>query len=90
MKEMYSVSISMPNPLSKPSKKILNHLQTLDGIVSIAPNYPIGILVLFDSLNNAKIGRNSLMFEGAICGKNICKFETDDCYQELKISRDYQ
>lgn len=63
--------------LHKDSRKLIKLVKSLDGFVGMCPCYPHGTLLLFDSENNAKGGRNILRFQGYTCGVNICKAEVD-------------
>lgn len=51
----------IPNLPIKPNKKILrflDYLATLDGFQGLYPWYPHGTIIIFDTENNAKGGRN--------------------------------
>lgn len=52
-----------------------------EGYLGIHPMEPHGTLLLFESLNDAKIARNILTAKGIQCGRNIC---------EVCISEEYK
>lgn len=57
----------------KVEERLLTFIQKLDGFVAISPQYPRGILLLFETENNAKGARNLLRAEGVTCGTHICE-----------------
>ena len=84
--EVVCFAFAMPNLPSVPNRKILDFLkyaQSLDGFLGIYPDYPRGTLLIFDTENNAKGGRNllrtypGLQFE---FGKNIAEIYVNKKY----------
>lgn len=75
--EVTCYAFAMPNLPLKPNKEILyflDYVQKLDGFQGIYPCYPNGTLLIFDTENNAKGGRNLLRTYPGInfeFGKNI-------------------
>ena len=52
----------------KKQREILHFIKDLEGFVGITPMYPHGTLVIFDTENNAKGGRNLLRAKDIRCG----------------------
>lgn len=76
--EVWTVAVgNLPIFPTKASRDLIKTAKSLDGFVGIYPMYPHGTLLLFDSENNAKGGRNILRFKGHKCGSNIAT-----CYVE--------
>lgn len=78
----WTVAVGNFNPLMKASREAAKFINTLDGLVGVHPQYPRGVLILFESENAAKIGRNQMEAKGIQCGTNIC-----ECYVEKKYLR---
>lgn len=72
-KSVWMVAVGNVNPLSRASRKAVEFIRGLSGLVAVHPAYPHGTLLLFESKNHAKIARNLMEAEGIKCGKNICK-----------------
>ena len=71
--EVWSVAVGNVNPFLKASRKAIEYIAKLDGLVGVHPHYPDGTLVLFESENSAKRARNMMESKGIKCGNNICK-----------------
>lgn len=75
--EVVCYTVAMPNLPLIPNKRIkdfINYIQTLDGFQGFYPCYPHGTLIIFDTENNAKGGRNLLKTYPGLefeFGKNI-------------------
>lgn len=75
--EVSCYAFAMPNLPLIPDKRILdflNYMSTLDGFQGLYPYPPHGTLIIFDTENNAKGGRNILRTYPGIefeFGKNI-------------------
>lgn len=76
-KYLYSVATGMVNPFLKRSRRAAEFMAKQEGFVAVHPAGEMGMLWLFDSLNNAKGARNLARAEGITCGKNICRFRWD-------------
>ena len=57
--------------MRKAMEEALEYIKKLEGFVGIHPVDIWHTLLLFDTLNNAKGGRNMLRFKGVQCGDNI-------------------
>ena len=56
-------TVAIPNLPIHPNKRVvkfIEDIQKMDGFVGIRPEYPYGTLVVFDTLNHAKVGRNRI------------------------------
>ena len=73
-RKIYSVTIGNLPLRKKKALKIAEFVKSLDGFVGVCPYYPYGTLVFFDTLNDAKIGKNTLNAELHPVGKNIMRF----------------
>lgn len=73
----YTVAVGNFNPLKKRSRKAVEFIKTLDGLIGVHPCYPRGTLILFDSENNAKIAKNLMESKGIQTGTYICECEVD-------------
>ena len=82
--EVYTVAVANLPP--KPDKKVLallKEITTYFGFIGICPCYPHGTLIMFDTENNAKMGRN-LIREKTNVGDNICKaYVSREAVEEL-------
>jgi hypothetical protein len=72
-KYVWTVATGCVNPLKEASRQAVDFIKKLDGFVAVHPEYPCGILWLFDSENNAKGARNLMEAQGIQCGRNICR-----------------
>lgn len=75
---LYSVTIGNFDPLKKESIRALEFVSKLEGLVGVHPEYPRGTFLFFDTLNQAKRGRNRLQAVGIKTGTNIMRCESDD------------
>lgn len=64
-------------PFTKDQKKIIEVIKKMDGFVGLHPVYPYGTLLLFETENNAKVGRNILRSMNVQTGINIAEVEYD-------------
>lgn len=71
---MYCVAVGTENTSMRLSGKAVNFISTLDGMIAAHSYYPQGMLLYFDSYNNAKIGINKMEGVGIQCEKNIDEF----------------
>lgn len=62
------------------AQKAIDIIKDLDGLYGVQPHYPDGTLLLFDTLNHAKIGSNILISKGIKTGDNICEVFIDKAY----------
>ncbi|MDO5587254.1 MAG: hypothetical protein Q4G53_09230 [Clostridia bacterium] len=62
------------NPSTRLGWKAVNFISTLDGMIAAHSYYSQGMLLYFDSYNNAKIGINKVEEVGIQCEKNIDEF----------------
>ena len=75
--EVVCYAFAIPNLPLFPDKNVVEFLkwcQTLDGFQGLYPNYPDGTLLIFDTENNAKGGRNLIRAYPGVqfpCGENI-------------------
>jgi len=70
--------------MAKNNKKFIEIIKGLDGFIGVHPAYPHGTLLLFDSENNAKRGRNILKAKGVKCGTNIT-----ECFIPNEVNNDH-
>lgn len=68
--------------MRKAMKEALEYIKKLEGFVGVHPVDLWHTLLLFDSLNNAKGGRNMLRFKGVQCGDNIVPILVEKKYLE--------
>lgn len=69
------------NPLTlRKQNRILKRIQGLEGFIGIHPAYPGGTLVIFDTENNAKGGRNLMRSWEIECGREIGEIYVDSRY----------
>ena len=80
----YTVAVGNFNPFIRASRKAVKYISTLDGMIGIHPQYPRGMLIIFKTENDAKIGKNKMEAKGIQTGRNICEVEIDDKYGEEK------
>lgn len=80
--KVYTVAVGNVDPTNKYSRKAVEYISKLDGLVGVHPSYPRGTLILFDTENNAKIARNLMNAKGIQTGRNICEVEIDDRYRK--------
>lgn len=74
----YTVATGNFNPLMRKSRKAMEYIATLEGLIGIHPHYPRGMLIIFKTENDAKIGKNKTEAKGIQTGRNICEVEFDD------------
>jgi hypothetical protein len=55
----------------------IEEIKKLEGLLGVHPAYPDGTVLVFDTLNNAKGGRNILRSKGVVCGKEIGEVEVE-------------
>lgn len=82
---LYSVAVGNIAPWKKTSREAVKYITILKGMKAVHPNYPNGTLILFNSLNNAKIGRNKMKLQGIKCGDNICKWAVSEDWQSMEF-----
>lgn len=68
------------------AEKALEIIRELDGLYGVTPMPPHGTLLLFDTLNHAKIGSNILISKGIKTGSSICEVFVDKAYITSHIS----
>lgn len=76
-RDAWTVAVGNINPLKKASRRAVQFIKTLDGLLGVFPVYPKGTLLLFESENAAKIAKNMLEAKGILTGDNICKCQVD-------------
>ena len=75
--EVVCYAFAIPNLPARPDKnikKFIKWLSELDGFLGVYPYYPHGTLLIFDTENNAKGGRNLIRNYPGVefpVGKNI-------------------
>ena len=66
----------------KKQKAAVDFLKSLDGFIGV---YPVDLwrtVIMFDTLNNAKGGKNQMNAKGIATGKYICPFLVEKKYLE--------
>ena len=81
----YTVAVGNINPFNSKSREAVKIIKNLEGFLGIKPCYPKGTLLLFESENAAKRGRNKLEAKGIQCGVNICECYIDERYGEKEV-----
>lgn len=76
----WTVAVGNIDPTNRRSRKAVEYIAKLDGLLGVHPHYPDGTLILFDTENNAKTARNMMNAKGILTGRNICEVEIDDKY----------
>lgn len=76
-KYLYSVTTGLVEPGTKEADSVYDFAKSHGGLSHVHVTKD-GIIWLYDTLNNAKIGRNIMEAAGIICGRNICRFEVKD------------
>lgn len=74
---------NLPMFMNKEIKKFINYIEKLEGFQGLYPHYPHGTLLIFDTENNAKGGRNLIR---AYPGVN---FPVGDNIGEVFIKKKY-
>lgn len=77
MVKRYSIAVGNVNPFNRKSRQAVKEISKLKGLVGVYPHYPHGTLIFFESLNDAKRGRNVLECKGIKVGNNICEFKEE-------------
>lgn len=83
--EVTCYTVAIPNLPIFPDKKVkrfIKWIHKLDGFVGIRPEYPYGTLLIFKTMNDAKIARNKINNYPEYdmgTGNNIC-----ECYVNKK------
>lgn len=73
---LFSVATGNVDPTYKESREAAKFIGNLEGFKAVHPAPDgRGTLWFFDSLNNAKRGRNRMRSEGIECGRNIGRFK---------------
>ena len=73
--EFYSVATGRFDPFQRASRKAVEYMTELEGLVGIHTEPRSGnLLWFFDTENHAKQGRNLAEAKGIQCGTNICRF----------------
>lgn len=78
----YTVAVGNIHPFNSKSREAVKIIKKLEGFLGIKPCYPKGTLLLFESENAAKSGRNTLETKGIQCGRNICECYIDARYRK--------
>lgn len=78
----YTVAVgNLPNTppfmWSKETRKAVELINSLDGLIGVHPHYPDGMLLLFKTRNDAVSGKNILDYEEVQTGRNIAEVEID-------------
>lgn len=76
----YTVAVGNINPFNSASRKAVKFISRLEGLYGVQPYPSKGTLLLFESENAAKRGRNKLEAKGIQCGVNICECYIDERY----------
>ena len=73
-RELYAVIVGNLPFRRKVVRQFTNFIKWLDGAVAVTPCYPNGTIVYFDTLNDAKRGKNELKCVLHPVGDEIIKF----------------
>ena len=73
-RELYAVIVGNLPFRKKVVKRFANFIKRLDGAVAVTSCYPNGTIVYFDTLNDAKRGKNELKCVLHPVGDEIIKF----------------
>lgn len=65
--------------------QVIGYIKELDGMLGIHPCYPDGNLLVFDSINNCKRGKNLLEMVGIKTGDNIMNGSLSEDKQHLTV-----
>ena len=72
--ELFSVATGRLSIFKKASRKAVDYMGSLEGLMGVHIVDDGRMLWLFDSLNHAKQARNLARSKGIVCGTNICRF----------------
>ena len=80
MDHIYSVATGSFDIKNKASRAAVKLMKNQDGYVGtiVEPTRSARLLWMYDSLNNAKIARNTAEGYGIKCGSNIVEFNMED------------
>lgn len=87
--KLYSVTTGVIDPRIPGSLEAAHFIMSLDGFVAAHPEYPKGMLWLFDSEFHAMSAKKAIQKEGGTVGTHICCFSFDEKTRTLTFAADY-